>query len=119
VETYLLLGDAYTTLGNAEAAAEAYQQALEITPKAVKPRVQLCAFLGQQGKLQEAVEHCVIATDLAPNNYQAHRNLAILYRDLGRFEESLAKALVARELASQEEKPAWDSFIAGLEELSR
>ena len=119
VETYLLLGDAYTILGNAEAAAEAYQQALEITPKAVKPRVQLCAFLGQQGKLEEAVEHCVIATDLAPNNYQAHRNLAILYRDLGRFEESLAEALVARELASQEEKPAWDSFVAGLEELSR
>jgi len=119
VETYLLLGDAYTMLGDAEAATEAYQQAVEITPNQVKPHIQLCAFLAQQGKLEEAVEHCVIATELAPKNYQAHRNLAILYRDLSRLEESLTEALIARELAGEEERPAWNSFIAGLEELSR
>ncbi len=117
--TYLLLGDAYTMLNDAEAAAEAYRQVLDITPDKVTPHVQLCAFLGQQGKLEEAVEHCVAAIELGPNNYQAHRNLAILYRDLGRFEESLTEALAARELAGADERPAWDSFIAGLEQLSR
>ncbi len=119
METYLLLGDAYTVAGDPEAAAEAYRQALEITPRQVKPHIQLCAFLGQQGKLEEAVEHCMTAIDLAPNNYQAHRNLAILYRDLGRFEDALAEALVARDLAAEEERAAWDSFIAELESLSQ
>jgi len=118
VETHILLGDAYMMLGNAEAATESYQQAVEITPGQVKPHIQLCTFLAQQGKLEEAVDHCLIATDLAPNSYQAHRNLAILYRDLGRLEEALAEALIARELATQGEKPAWDIFIAELEELS-
>lgn len=119
VETHVLLGDAYTVLGNTEAAAEAYQQVLEITPGAVKPHIQLCTFLAQEGKLEQAVEYCLSAIDLSPNNYQAHRNLAIIYRDLGRVDEALGEALVSRELASQEERPAWDSFIAGLEELSQ
>ncbi|TKJ30423.1 MAG: hypothetical protein CEE40_05115 [Chloroflexi bacterium B3_Chlor] len=119
VETHVLLGDAYTVLGNTEAAAEAYQQVLEITPGEVKPHIQLCTFLAQEGKLEQAVDYCLSAIDLSPNNYEAHRNLAIIYRDLGRIEEALAEALISRELASQEERPAWDSFIAGLEELSR
>jgi tetratricopeptide (TPR) repeat protein/O-antigen ligase len=118
-ETYVLLADAYTMLGDTGAAAEAYRQVLEITPREVKPHIQLCTFLAQQGKLEEAVEHCQRAIELAPNNYQAHRNLAIIYRDLVRIEAALQEALIARELAGQEERPAWDSFIAGLEELSR
>ncbi|NIN68266.1 MAG: tetratricopeptide repeat protein [Anaerolineae bacterium] len=118
-QTYILLADAYTMLGDTEEAAEAYQQVLKITPRDVKPHIQLCTFLAQQGKLEEAVEHCQRAIELAPNNYQAHRNLAIIYRDLVRIEEALQEALIARELASQEEKPAWDSFIDGLEELTR
>jgi len=69
--------------------------------------------------LEKAVEHCLTAIDLAPNNYEAHRNLAIIYRDMGDIEAALAQALISRELASEEERPAWDSFIAELEESSR
>jgi tetratricopeptide (TPR) repeat protein len=119
METYVLLGDVYTMMGDTEAAVETYQRVVEITPNQARPHLQLCAFLGQQGKLEEAAEHCLMAIDLDPNNYQAHRNLAIIYRDLGRYEEALTEALVARELASEEEKLAWNSFIAELEELSR
>lgn len=115
-QTYLLLGDAYTTIGDTEAATETYQQAVEIVPGNVKPHVQLCAFLAQQGQLEEAVEHCLSATRLEPKNYQAHRNLAIIYRDVGRIEEALAEARLARELANQEERPAWDAFISQLEQ---
>ncbi len=119
VQTYILLADAYTMQGNREAAGEAYRKVLAISPGEVTPRVQLCTFLAQEGKLEEAVEHCQEAIELAPNNYQAHRNLAIIYRDLVRMEEALEQALIARELAGQEEKPAWDSFIAQLEDLNR
>jgi len=119
VQTYILLGDAHTMLGDTEQAAVAYKQALRIAPKQMKPHIQLCAFLAQQGELEEAVEHCLAAIDLAPNNYEAHRNLAIIYRDMGDIEAALAEALISRELASEEERPAWDSFIAGLEGSSQ
>ena len=115
LQTYLFLGDAYTLSGNTEAAAEAYKKALEIRPGQLKPHIQLCALFGQQGKLEEALEYCRKAADLSPSNYQAHRNLAIIYRDMGRIQDALSEALIARELASQEEKAAWDSFISQLE----
>jgi tetratricopeptide (TPR) repeat protein len=115
VETYVLLGDEYAMSGDVEAATEAYKKSVELKPRQVKPHVQLCAFLGQQGELEEAAEYCEKAISLSPNNYQAHRNLAIIYKDMGRFEDALEQALIARELASEEEKPSWDSFIEQLE----
>jgi tetratricopeptide (TPR) repeat protein len=101
--------------GDVEAATEAYKASLELKPGQVKPYVQLCAFLGQQGELEEAAEYCEQAISLSPDNYQAHRNLAIIYKDMERFEEALEQASIARELASEEEKPSWDSFIEQLE----
>jgi tetratricopeptide (TPR) repeat protein len=115
-ETYVLLGDAAAMSGDTEAAAQAYTNALEIKPRQVKPHLQLCAFLGQEGELEQAAEHCQKAISLSPNNYQAHRNLAIIYRDMGLLEDSLEEALIARELAGEDEKASWDSFIAQLEE---
>jgi len=116
-ETYVLLGDAAALSGDTDAAAQAYTKALEIQPRQVKPHLQLCAFLGQEGELEQAAEHCQKAISLSPNQYQAHRNLAIIYRDMGRLEDSLEEALIARELAGEDEKSSWDSFIAQLEEV--
>jgi tetratricopeptide (TPR) repeat protein len=115
VQTYVLLGDAYGMSGDMDAAVESYEKALELRPGQVKPHVQLCAFLGQGGELEQAVGHCETAVGLSPNNYQAHRNLAIIYKDMERFEDALVEALIARELASPEEKAAWDGFIEQLE----
>jgi len=115
-ETYVLLGDASAMSGDTDAATQAYTKALEIEPRQVKPHIQLCAFLGQEGELEQAAEHCQKAISLSPNDYQAHRNLAIIYKDMGHLEDALEEASIARELASEEEKPSWDSFIAQLEE---
>ncbi len=115
-ETYVLLGDAAALSGDTDTAVQAYVEALEIQPGQVKPHLQLCAFLGQEGELEQAAEHCQKAIRLSPNQYQAHRNLAIIYRDMGLLEDSLEEALIARELAGEDEKSSWDSFIAQLEE---
>jgi tetratricopeptide (TPR) repeat protein len=115
-ETYVLLGDAAALSGDTDTAVQAYIEALEIQPGQVKPHLQLCAFLGQEGELEQAAEHCQKAIRLSPNQYQAHRNLAIIYRDMGLLEDSLEEALIARELAGEDEKSSWDSFIAQLEE---
>jgi tetratricopeptide (TPR) repeat protein len=115
VQTYVLLGDAYAMAGDAEGAIEAYGGALKLQPRQLTPRLQLCALLGQQGELEQAAEQCQEALQLSPNDYQAHRNLAIIYRDLGRIEDALVEATKARELATEEDKPNWDSFISQLE----
>jgi tetratricopeptide (TPR) repeat protein len=115
LQTYLLLGDTYALAGNIDGATEAYEKAVDLDPKQIKPLVQLCAFYGQQGKLDQAVERCQKAIQLSPDNYQAHRNLALIYRDLGRTEDALAEAMIARELASEEEQTAWDGIISQLE----
>jgi tetratricopeptide (TPR) repeat protein len=119
LQTYLLLGDAYTLAEDTESAAEAYEKALDLQPGQVMPHIQLCAIRGQQGELEPAVFHCREAIRLSPNNYQAHRNLAIIFRDMGRVEDALTEAKVARELASEEDKPAWDSIIAQLEAVAQ
>jgi tetratricopeptide (TPR) repeat protein len=115
-ETYVLLGDAAAMSGDTDTAVQAYVEALEIEPRQVKPHLQLCAFLGQEGELEQAAEHCQEAISLSPNQYQAHRNLAIIYRDMGLLEDSLEEALIARELAGEDEKSSWDSFIGQLED---
>jgi len=117
LQTYLLLGDTYAVAGDIDGATEAYEKALDLDPNQVKPHLQLCAFYGQQGKLEQAGERCRKAIQLSPNNYQAHRNLALIYRDLGRIEDALTEAKIARELASEEEKPAWDGIISQLEAM--
>ncbi len=119
LQTHLLLGDAYTMAGDMESAAEAYEKALELQPGQVTPHIQLCTIRGQQGMLEQAAEHCLRAIQLSPNNYQAHRNLAIIYRDMGRVEDALTEAKIARQLASEEEKPGWDSIIAQLEAMGQ
>jgi tetratricopeptide (TPR) repeat protein len=117
LQTYLLLGDTYTLAENIDGATQAYEKALDIDPKQVKPLLQLCAFYGQQGKLDQAVERCQEAIQLSPDNYQAHRNLALIYRDLGRIDDALTEAMVARELAGEEDKVAWDGIISQLEDM--
>jgi tetratricopeptide (TPR) repeat protein len=117
LQTYLVLGDTYAVAGDTDGATEAYEKALDLDPNQVKPHLQLCAFYGQQGKLEQAVERCRKAIQLSPNNYQAHRNLALVYRDLGRIDDALTEAKIARELASEEEKPAWDGIISQLEAM--
>ena len=119
LQTYLLLGDTYAVAGDIDGATEAYEKALDLDPNQVKPHLQLCAFYGQQGKLEQAGERCRKAIQLSPNNYQAHRNLALIYRDLGRIEDALTEAKIARELASEEEKPAWDGIISQLEAMAQ
>jgi tetratricopeptide (TPR) repeat protein len=117
VQTYVLLGDASAMAGDAEGAIEAYGGALELQPRQLTPRLQLCALLGQQGELEQAAEQCRKALQLSPNDYQAHRNLAIIYRDLGRIEDAIVEATRARELATEEEKPNWDTLISQLEAM--
>jgi tetratricopeptide (TPR) repeat protein len=70
----------------------------------------------QTGRLEEAVEENLAVIALDPNDYISRKNLAILYRQLGRIDEAIAQALIARDLAPENERKAVDAFIAELKE---
>jgi len=67
------------------------------------------------GKLSRAVEVYKRASEMAPDNYDSHKNLTVVYLQLGRLDEALEEAKVARDLAPDEEKPKLDDLIAQLE----
>ena len=69
----------------------------------------------KQGRLEEAVRENLLVLAISPADYASHKNLAILYQQLGRNAESLAEAKAALENAPQEERSALESFIAQME----
>jgi len=81
LQIHLLLGAAYTAIGQFEQAAVIYQKASEI----------------------------------APDDYVCHKNLALLYQRLGRMDEAIAEAKLAKELAPVQEKKKLEALLAQLE----
>jgi len=52
---------------------------------------------------------------VAPDDRMSHRNLAIVYQQLGLIEEAIIEARAARDLAPAEEGAELDALIAQLE----
>jgi peptidyl-prolyl cis-trans isomerase B (cyclophilin B) len=52
--------------------------------------------------------------ELRPRNYNNHKNLAILYEQMGRIDDAIREATEALNLAPQDQKAALQSFIARL-----
>ena len=97
VQSYLLLGDAYMAMGEPYRAAEAYRKAVDLDP-------------------EEALAQGLKAVEDSPEDFASHRNLAMIYQQLGRIEEAIAEAEVARGLAPADERAGLDALIAQLEE---
>lgn len=74
--------------------------------------------------LEEALGYYQQASTRSPSNYgrllkndviTAHRSLAMLHQQLGRIEEAIEEAKIARDLAPQGEKAELDALVAWLE----
>jgi tetratricopeptide (TPR) repeat protein len=117
--TWLIVGDVNIDQGDLQAAAEAYTVALEIAPR--QPRV--WDVLGQvQLQLQqyeEALEAFSQSLDYAPNAntaWNTHRLMAVAYWELGQNEQALVEALVARDMAPEDQKPLVEQLILQLQQ---
>lgn len=60
------------------------------------------ARLYTEGKLEEAEQKLLKAIELAPDNFNAHYNLAVLLRDLERLDESESSFLKARDISPEQ-----------------
>ncbi len=81
------LGNAYYELGQLEQAAEAYQQAVRITPEQGNRQATLGAVLRKLGRDDEAAVHLARARELLPDD--DHYNLACLEAIAGNADAAL------------------------------
>ena len=95
VQTYLLLSDAYMEMGEFDQAAVACKGVIGLDP-------------------EQALQQVLRAVEGSPDDFASHRNLAMLYQQLGRTDEAIAEAKKAKDLAPGEKQVALDKLIAWL-----
>ncbi len=100
------LADAHMALGSVKfnfewdwtAAERAFRRAIEINPNAAEVRVDYALFLGNVGRLDEAIAQDEAARDVDPLWFAPHQGLAYWSFLLGRYDDSLAHHQVALQL---------------------
>lgn len=102
-ETYLLLVDTY--------AAQAYQETMLTASEEVREHINLGYSYIQKGNLEGAIQEFLAAEELS-DDLGTRSRLALLFFQMGRLDEALAQAQLARDLASPTERPFWDALIA-------
>jgi tetratricopeptide (TPR) repeat protein len=100
-------------------AEEAYGRALALNPDLVVGHSALAYIYAQQGRLEEAEQENRLVLAAIPDDYATLKNLAIIYRQLDRYEDSLLYARQALEApqALPQEQEQLRTFIAELEKL--
>lgn len=79
-------------------AAELYRKAAKLDATDAAPFVGLCKLALQQQKTAEALEHCLQATRVDPDNRTAHFRLSQIYQLLGKKSESANELALFRKL---------------------
>lgn len=95
----LQLASAAEAAGRAEAAIEAYREAIRLAPGSPAAYVNLAALLGSLARFEEALPACQRAVELAPRSVAAQLNLASTLAELRRLDEAVACFAQALRLA--------------------
>ncbi|OQY27396.1 MAG: hypothetical protein B6243_13050 [Anaerolineaceae bacterium 4572_5.2] len=112
------LGDAYLAQEKYEQAEAAYQKALQLK----KPNnAQIYSSLGyiyaRTERLPEAIEANSKVLESLPDDFDSHKNLAILYQQLGQIDQALVHAEVALPIVPEGSKADIEAFINQLKNL--
>jgi tetratricopeptide (TPR) repeat protein len=117
-ETYVTQGKIYSAKNDLEQAATAYRQAINLKPDSAEAYSRLAFIDYQQGRLSEAAEAFLAYIDRAatsPNLWEAHKNLALIYQDLGDVQQAIAHAQQAVSLAPTEAQAQLAELVARLQ----
>ena len=115
-QTWMLLGDMYSSQGNLEGAVEAYAHSLEITNNCTVRRV-MGTLQAQQGAWDDAIETLELALEKCASSadvWDYQRILAIAYANVGRGAEALQMAQQALDRAPDAQKPVVQQLIDSL-----
>jgi tetratricopeptide (TPR) repeat protein len=114
-EAYSTLGYLYFQQGNITDALTYNEQAVKLDPTLARAHSTLGLIYYRLGRLDDAVAENLKVLETFPNDFISHRNLALLYEQLGNIDEALAHAQAALPLASDDDKPALQSFVEQLQ----
>jgi tetratricopeptide (TPR) repeat protein len=114
-EAYSTLGYLYFQQGNITDALTYNEQAVTLDPGLARAHSTLGLIYYRLGRLDDAVVENLKVLQVFPNDFVSHRNLALLYQQLGNIDEALAHAQAALPLASDEDRPALQSFVEQLQ----
>jgi tetratricopeptide (TPR) repeat protein len=95
----------YFNLGKGDSLAEAFKQGIDKTNQKVAEQTHGAygVILAKLGKPDLAVVEMQIHAKAMPQNWAVQRNLALIYRDLGRYQEALTAAQKALTYAPAEQ----------------
>ena len=102
VQTYLYLGKAYVAKNDLGRAIEAYEKALGADPKSAEAQSKLAYLYYRQGQTDESIAAYLKYIDLASgaqNVWEAHKNLALIYKETGDLPGAVREAKIAASLA--------------------
>ncbi|HEY84519.1 MAG TPA: tetratricopeptide repeat protein [Chloroflexi bacterium] len=112
------LGDAYLNQEKYQQAEAAYQQALQLKkPNAAQIYSSLGYIYARSNRLPEAIDANNKVLESLPDDFDSHKNLAILYQQSGQIDQALAHAQAALEVSPEENKPDIEAFINQLKNL--
>ncbi len=115
--TYVDLGRAYAAQKDLERAAQAYRQALDLQPDLAEAHSRLAFTYYQQGQLVQAAQAYSKYIELAPrasNVWEAHKNLAQIYKQMGDLAHALAEAEAAARQAPEEAQSQLQALVEQL-----
>jgi tetratricopeptide (TPR) repeat protein len=116
-QTYLSIGKAYMARQEFEQAAEAYERALAVKPDLAEAQGKLAFLYYRQGRLTEAIQAYLKYIEMAPqasNVWEAHKNLALLYKQTGDLVQAIRESQMAASLASSDITPQLNDLVEQL-----
>ena len=119
VQQYLSEGDVALSSEQWQKAEQAYKKALALNANLVAAHSSLSFIYAKTGRLEEAEAENLIVLEARPGDLATLKNLAIIYRQLGRYDESIlyAQQALASAQLSAEEKTQLQVFIDEVEGL--
>lgn len=105
----------YADHGKGDQLAEAYRLAVSDHSEDGLAHGAYGSVLFKLGKLEEAVVEFETYARLSPRDWMAHRNLALVYRELGRTSDALAAAERALKLAPPNQVPGVQDLVQSLQ----
>ncbi|MGA9349025.1 MAG: tetratricopeptide repeat protein [Anaerolineae bacterium] len=105
--------------GEYDEAIDKYQRSLSLNNRSIQTYLLLGDAYRASEDFAQAMEAYETAIEIAPDDFMGHGRLALLYEQMGRIEEALAEAGIARNLAPGNEIAALDEFIIHLQAQRR
>jgi adenylate cyclase len=87
-EAHATRGEALANSGRRPEAAAAFERALDLDPNSFDASLSYARYCVTEGRYDKAIELYTRATEIQPDDSQAPMLLQIVYRALGRFDES-------------------------------